>query len=434
MLSTRLCPLVLPHAEVRQSAVHRTHSGEWMSFASGATACLAAVRHSIPPRRRATAGILSRHARTTANNEDMSHKPRSVYFIVHKNFCDHLLFYEDGHFRHGSQFAFGGSDGHGFWQLEGEESLQLSWRSGPEKTVLRADENGAQSFSSPGVKLEFVAGENLRGKVENSKAARATSRGLVFSSVGNQCLPVVESWLQDPSAADFDVALVFYKEPDSPVLQKLKELAAEVAGMQVFQHEGMKWPNFRYWLELQGGAAEVAATYDYIWVVDDDVRLPTNGICRMFETLREHSQIAFASPSFDKESDGVWRFFDGHHPGCKLRYTNFVECTAPILKSSMLLDPRFQPCLRAVRTGCFIDFCFHPAAGGATDVVAVIDAVQCHHPPRTADYPSEMRQVQDWLEHKNDDILFEQEGVPRDWWAIEPRFFQPKVLGAIPAE
>lgn len=67
---------------------------------------------------------------------------------VHKNFCDHLLFYEavasawccraggvrylwcfkvkflaceDGHFRHGSQFAFGGSDGHGFWQLEGEE-------------------------------------------------------------------------------------------------------------------------------------------------------------------------------------------------------------------------------------------------------------------------------------------------------------------------
>ena len=27
---------------------------------------------------------------------------------------------EDGHFRHGSQFAFGGSDGHGFWQL-GEE-------------------------------------------------------------------------------------------------------------------------------------------------------------------------------------------------------------------------------------------------------------------------------------------------------------------------
>ena len=68
--------------------------------------------------------------------------------------------------------------------------------------------------------------------------------------------------------------------------------------------------------------------------------------------------------------------------GCKLRYTNFVECalvdmvatccychklpqtwiqdagsrgTAPVLKSSMLLDPRFQPCLRAVRTGKWMD-------------------------------------------------------------------------------
>lgn len=74
---------------------------------------------------------------------------------VHKNFCDHLLFYEavpartrgilkdfatipyttaqdlnmffaascaqDGHFKHGSDFAFGGSDGHGYWKLEGKE-------------------------------------------------------------------------------------------------------------------------------------------------------------------------------------------------------------------------------------------------------------------------------------------------------------------------
>ena len=83
----------------------------------------------------------------------------------------------------------------------------------------------------------------------------------------------------------------------------------------------------------------------------------------------------------------------------------------------------------------------------------VLDAIQCHHPPRTADYPSEMRKVQafthyvilfdvqkDWLEHKNDDVFFQealtvkawmqllQEGVPREWWAIEPRFFEPKAL------
>ena len=92
-----------------------------------------------------------------------------------------------------------------------QESLQLSWRSGPEKTVLRADENGAfrlmlhhrarvrtladtvidvigctgfrhqgaQSFSSPGVKLEFVAGENLRGKAKTGKQTLVHKRATI---------------------------------------------------------------------------------------------------------------------------------------------------------------------------------------------------------------------------------------------------------------
>lgn len=89
--------------------------------------------------------------------------------------------------------------------------MQLSWRSGPEKTVLRADENGAfrlmlhhrarvrtladtvidvigctgfrhqgaQSFSSPGVKLEFVAGENLRGKAKTGKQTLVHKRATI---------------------------------------------------------------------------------------------------------------------------------------------------------------------------------------------------------------------------------------------------------------
>ncbi|CAE7791633.1 unnamed protein product [Symbiodinium microadriaticum] len=208
-------------------------------------------------------------------------------------------------------------------------------------------------------------------------------------------------------------------QPQNPKPLHLAWLVRVVRGQS--PKRPRKWPNFRWWLEGQGGASAVAAKYDYIWVVDDDVRLPTHEIAKMFDILREHSKIEVACPSFDKGSDGVWRFFDGHDPRFKLRFTNFVECTAPILKSTMLQNPRFQPCLRAVRTGCFIDFCFHPAAGGGADVVAVIDAVQCHHPPRTADHPSEMRQVQAWHDHKNDDVLFEKEGVPKEWWSIEPR-------------
>ena len=78
----------------------------------------------------------------------------------------------------------------------------------------------------------------------------------------------------------------------------------------------------------------------------------------------------------------VAMYFDGHDSRCEIRYTDFVECTAPVLKTSMLLDTMFDRALAATRTGCFLDFCFHPVSGARPIAVAIIDAVQCHHPPR----------------------------------------------------
>eukprot|EP00419_Tripos_fusus_P001107 CAMPEP_0172685452 /NCGR_PEP_ID=MMETSP1074-20121228/20244_1 /TAXON_ID=2916 /ORGANISM="Ceratium fusus, Strain PA161109" /LENGTH=427 /DNA_ID=CAMNT_0013504605 /DNA_START=352 /DNA_END=1635 /DNA_ORIENTATION=- len=396
-----------------------------------------------------------------------------VYFITHHDYCDHLVFFDNGTFANGSCFARGGfheGGRGGHWRLaeQGTENdtqmtLVLQWHTAVEgcEETLPAVDDDMRCFAARGVTINHIAGATLHTTsavpersasmpVENSHSSAqllplpqspssvstpvSPMRGLLFSSVGTQCMPVVQGWLESSTIRDFDVALVFYGDPNSLILAALRELTSAQQGVEVLENKGMKWPNFRHWLELHGGAEAVAARYDYIWIVDDDVRLPTSGVSRMFEILRQHSEISFACPSFDAGSDGVWRSFDGHDPRWKLRYTNFVECTAPVLKSSMLLDPLFQPCLRAVRTGCFIDFCFHPAAGGRVDAVAIIDAVQCHHPPRTPDAPSEMRRVQAWHDHKKDDIFFEREGVPREWWAIEPRFFQPRVLGAIPAD
>eukprot|EP00930_Biecheleria_cincta_P087060 TRINITY_DN7631_c0_g5_i1.p1 TRINITY_DN7631_c0_g5~~TRINITY_DN7631_c0_g5_i1.p1 ORF type:complete len:426 (-),score=61.85 TRINITY_DN7631_c0_g5_i1:271-1491(-) len=390
-----------------------------------------------------------------------------VYFMVHRDFCDHLVFRNDGTFMHGSSFVRRASGGRGRWSLvkdsAGKYVLQLHWDAmtdqvGPRQEQLVSPDGFAFGSMSQGLVLNHVEGASLaaleyfesqqpsevgttservavsQNSVADELASPLKKRGLVFSSVGQQCLPVVQEWLRTPSALDFDIALVFYKDAASAEYKVLQDLSSAHTGVEVFQHEGMKWPNFRYWIDLQGGLEAVEARYDYIWVVDDDVRLSTADISRMFSILRDHDEIAFACPSFDAGSDGVWRFFDGHDPRFKLRYTNFVECTAPVLKASMLLDPKFQPCLRAVRTGCFIDFCFHPAAGGRQDAVAVIDAVQCHHPPRTREAPSEMRQVQAWHDHKKDDVYFEQEGVPKEWWSIEPRFFQPRIFNAIPKE
>jgi len=355
------------------------------------------------------------------------------YFAVHRDWCDHVLFYEDG------TFAQGRLGGHGSWQLTspgtGRASnleLELRWQSyshvaASPVEVLSSSSGSTETFTAEAVKLELVSGEGLPCPGSEKQGPRA----LLFSSVGSQCLPVVrEHWLAKPSMMQFDVALMFYKEASSHAYSDLSELVSTQECVELSHSPGMKWPNFMKWMEANGGAEAVAARYDYVWVVDDDVRLDTAEINRLFSILRDHREVEFACPSFDASSDGVWRYFDGHDPKYKLRYTDFIECTAPVLKTTWLTDPGFARCLQGVRTGCFIDFCFFPAAGRRRDAVAVIDAVQCHHPPRGADAPSEMRQVQAWEDHKEDDVYFDQAGVPRDWYW----FRQPQVFGGVPAE
>merc|ERR1719265_982788 len=45
------------------------------------------------------------------------HQDVSIYFLVAPDFCDHLLFFQDGTFEHGSSFAWGSTCGRGEWSL-----------------------------------------------------------------------------------------------------------------------------------------------------------------------------------------------------------------------------------------------------------------------------------------------------------------------------
>ncbi|CAE8628947.1 unnamed protein product, partial [Polarella glacialis] len=351
-----------------------------------------------------------------------------AYFATQREWCDHVLLYSDGTYK---RAHLGGG---GTWRLyvpDGGSALLLELdglgKEGP--LVFVSPDGGTDLFEAGTSELRHVSGPAAPLGVDQGAAAKPR-RGLLFSSVGSQCLPVVRDyWLRQPEAVSFDVALLHYGEEGSAAHQSLLELSGMHPFMEVHQRKDMKWPNFRHWCDLQGGLATIASRYDYVWVVDDDVRLPTEGVNRMFEILRSRDELQFACPAFDASSEGVWRYFDGHDPRYQLRYTDFVECTAPVLRSSMLLDPMFQKCLRATQTGCFIDFCFHPVSGARRDSVAVLDAVPCHHPPRGADAPSQMREVLAWEDHKQDEVFFAAQGVPKDWFWYR----QPKVLGSIPA-
>jgi len=222
-------------------------------------------------------------------------------------------------------------------------------------------------------------------------------RFLLFSSVGEQCLDTVERfWLRDTdddgaSKAEFDIVLVFYAQTtSSQVYDRLKEIAQKNRGfMTLIARKDFKWPNFRWWVfesgrvsrshhdstqlseEGNGGSNTIRSSikalkskYEAIWVPDDDMRMSTTDINNLFHVVLRHPNILIASPSFTPTSEGVWRYHDVHQgANTLLRYTNFVENSAALLRPAVLEDEMFRRCLEAVISGCYLDFCFFAAVG-----------------------------------------------------------------------
>lgn len=140
-------------------------------------------------------------------------------------------------------------------------------------------------------------------------------------------------------------------------------------------------PHGRY-IEQVGGAARLCERYDFVFCVDDDIRMGPGAIRTLVAEARQR-HLLFASPTYDAQSAGVWRYFDGVEQGQgRVRFTNFVENTAVLLSSQLFLQPVFRRCLAATLSGCYLDFCFWPCAGFREDKVAIIDAAVCHHPER----------------------------------------------------
>ena len=115
---------------------------------------------------------------------------------------------------------------------------------------------------------------------------------------------------------DFDV--VTYCYDDSGIGKEYSDLWIHRPGFTKYQ-------NFWHYASFY---PEHLRQYDYIWVVDDDMFMSTEDINRMFEMMDSYS-IDLGQPSMS---------LDGMHyvhilvndPDYSLRYTNFVECSAPI--------------------------------------------------------------------------------------------------------
>lgn len=147
---------------------------------------------------------------------------------------------------------------------------------------------------------------------------------LVFARVGP--LSLHQHWLNEPrEKRNWDLQLSTWL-PD--LADQLRE-----GDLPVYLHRSVKFVSIAaYFAEHP----ERLDRYEYIMLPDDDLLFDPNGISRMFDICREEN-LTLAQPALRPCS------YFSHpivlaSPRFKLRYSNFVEPMAPVIKASYLAD------------------------------------------------------------------------------------------------
>ncbi len=189
----------------------------------------------------------------------------------------------------------------------------------------------------------------------------SSSNNLVFTSAGDRSN--LRSWLQ--GRRDFDLWVVYYGDQPG----KFQELcnfhvSAKGSKFQNLQRCYQRWP------------AQLAR-YDAIMVMDDDILIDATGITRLFEIRRELDLWAL-QPAFRPAGKISWDI-TAVHATAKLRYTNFIEMTCPLIRRDKL--EAFMAVYDPELVGYGADWWFlHTLGADIENRVAVVDAVTCVNP------------------------------------------------------
>lgn len=119
---------------------------------------------------------------------------------------------------------------------------------------------------------------------------------------------------------------------------------------------------------------EYLSHYEYFFLMDDDIRITTASVNRLFQLMREYS-LRIAQPSL------VLSYYTYehtlHNPACKLRYTNFVEMMVPCFSCEALVKvlPTFEEKVRWRG----IEFHWAKLIQSNKHDMAIVDDVVCVH-------------------------------------------------------
>ena len=115
--------------------------------------------------------------------------------------------------------------------------------------------------------------------------------------------------------------------------------------------------------------------YEYIMMADDDFKMTSQDINRLFEIMREYD-LQIGHPSFSYQSYGNY-FPAYHNPYFKIRYSNFVENGVTCLHRSVWRQ--ILPLFEDNPMGYYIDYFWARLTDDPARQVAFIDDIQITH-------------------------------------------------------
>jgi hypothetical protein len=143
---------------------------------------------------------------------------------------------------------------------------------------------------------------------------------LVIAPAGDKSL--YKEWLTDKP--NFELVLLYYGDN----MEVAKSYAKDTP--HVYASKGFKWWLIKSFIEDN---LEWISKFEYIWFPDDDIKINTENINRLFKIAKEYdlclcqpSQLGYLSHQITLPQENSL-----------LRYTNFVEVLAPLMNLETVL-------------------------------------------------------------------------------------------------
>lgn len=183
---------------------------------------------------------------------------------------------------------------------------------------------------------------------------------LVIAPAGDKSL--YKEWLTDKP--NFELVLLYYGDNMEVAKSYTKDTP------HVYTSKGFKWWLIKSFIEDN---LEWISKFEYIWFPDDDVRINTEDINKLFETAKKYnlylcqpSQLGYVSHQITLPQENSL-----------LRYTNFVEVLAPLMNLETVL--KLKKTFDANYSSWGLDGVWSYLLGDPKDKIAIIDTIRMFH-------------------------------------------------------